>query len=474
MAAFALLVWLSLGPIANDAQAEPRDYSISPPPVRYSDDGASATVSFTVTNQGGDAREASQIVITENQSGQIKHTESLPPLAAGEARDFAIELPLADLPDGDLFFKIEVGIDEFELADSPIARDNTQLFRINKANAGAASSGERSTVSAPPRPAPYDLFIPLVNLGVNFLEDGIEVNDRRYSGSDILRALGMLALSLFCLWLLSLILRLIFRRPPQFEQWQPPYAVNNWHDPNSALGRRQSWQYHAQNSQITASGAPDQVTVVKRLLDKRGQILGGWQVKAMRSEQYDVYGRISKTETVMPRKLVRQLNRVLGRAPGVAAPELQKAIAPIARRMSRLALAPVEKQNLMLPLALDIRFEGIADDILIQFELYQCREGAWHPLDQWQPELGPVGEHVPEQFTFTLNGQLSGESKKAYQRRLREDLAQLLAGLVSPQQADDGGEPPAEPASADEMLAAEDELWQPPQPDEETNPSPPT
>ncbi len=471
MAALALFIWLSLSPHASGAQAEPRDYSISPPPVSYSSDGARAIITFTVSNQGGAAREASQIVVTENQSGRVEVRESLPPLAAGESREFSIELPLAAYREGDIFFKIEAGIDAYELAESEIARDNAQLFRINRAAAGAAA-GTRSAAGASPEPAPYNLFIPLVNVGVNFLEDGVEVNERRYGANDILVALGALALALFCLWLLSLILRLIFRRPPRFEQWQPPYAVNNWHDPNSALGRRQSWQYHAQNSAIASAGAPDQVRVVKRLLDKRGRVLGGWQIQSMRSEQYDVYGRINKTETVMPRKLVRRLNRALGRGPGDAAEALQKAIAPIARRMSKLALAPVERQNLMLPMALDIRFAGAVDDIVIQFELYQFREGGWRLLDQWQPELGPVGEHVPEQFTFTLKGQLSGESKKAYRGRLREDLTRLLAGLVQPAQAGEEDRPPAQPASSTDALPPKDEFWQPP-PDDETNPGPP-
>ena len=79
---FLLLCCLRL-PQGIDAQAGPRDYAISPPPVRYSSDGASATVSFTVTNQGGDALEASQIVITENQSGRVEILEALPPPGRG-------------------------------------------------------------------------------------------------------------------------------------------------------------------------------------------------------------------------------------------------------------------------------------------------------------------------------------------------------------------------------------------------------
>lgn len=438
-ASFALLACLWLLPFVASAQAAPRDYSIAPPRVGYSSDGAVAVVSFTVSNQGGDASEPSQIIVSEYQSGRVQTIEPLPPLAAQQAQNFAIELSLADLSaDGIISFKIEAGVDAFELANSPIARDNSQLFHIDRSAAGA-SEGAR------PAEATYQLFIPIVNLGVNFLDGGIQLNDSHYSGGDILRLLGLVAVALFCLWLLSLILRLIFRRPPRFDVWQPPYAENHWHDPNSALGRRQSWQFHAQNNALAQPIAPEQVAVVKRLLDKRGVVLGSWKVKAMRTVQYDVYGRINRTEALMPRKTIDQLNRVLRRAPNVAGDELRKAISSIAKGMCKHALAPVEKQNLMLPLALDIRFEGITEKARIEFELYQFRDSAWHLMDQWEPEFGQVGEQVPEQFSFALKGQLSGESKGEYKTRLREDITQLLAGLFDQHQVDDSAADASDP-----------------------------
>ena len=466
MAFFALLIYLWIFPLAGFAQTTPRDYSVAPPRVAYSPDGAFAVVSFTVSNQGGDASEPSQIVISEYQTGREQKIEPLPPLSAGNAQDFAIQLSLADLnADGIISFKIEAGIDAFELANSPIARDNSQLFHIDRSAAGAAEGNSGSFEADRPAGATYQVFIPIVNLGVNFLEDGIQLNDNRYSGGDILRFLLLLAVALFCLWLLSLILRLIFRRPPRFDAWQPPYAVNNWHDPNSAPGRRQSWQFHAQNSAIPKPSAPDQVAVVKRLLDKRGAILGSWKVTAMRTVQYDVYGRINRTEVLMPRKMINQLNRVLRRAPNYANHELHKAISPIAKRLSKYALAPVEKQNLMLPLALDIRFEGITEEVRIQFELFQYRDSAWHLIDQWEPEFGQVGEHVPEHFTFSLNGQLSGESKGEFRTRLRDDITQLLAGLFYHHQDEKSAAPAGDPENQQNFAGSGKTL------DAETDPS---
>lgn len=472
-ARLTLLVCLLFFPLGGYAQATPRDYSISPPRVSFAPDNRTAAITFSVTNQGGDAQNAAQIVISEYQSERVEIIEPLPPLAADQIQEFSIQLPLANLTgDGIISFKIEAGIDEFELANSPIARDNSQLFHIDRSDAPVARGDDGSSESTIPADARSSLQIPILNLSIFFLEDGIQLNESRYSSGDLPRALGVLALALISLWLLSLILRLIFRRPPRFDVWQPPYAASNWHDPNSAEGRRQSWQFHAQNSSLGVPSAPDQITVVKQLLDRHGVILGGWKIKAMRTVQYDVYGRINRTEAVMPRKIISQLNSLARRAPTTANHELQKAIAPIAKDLSKKALGPIEKQNLMLPIALDIRFEGIAGEVRIQFEMYHFRDSAWHLIDQWAPELGQTGENVPEHFTFTLNGQLSGESKKEFKRRLPEDIAQILVGLFYHHQVEVGAAPPtSEISSAEDFRKPRDEAWDGSPLDDETDPS---
>ena len=462
MSRWQLIVCLFFIAVGGAAQAQPRDYSISLPRVYYSPDGASAIISFSVSNQGGDAIDASEIIIAENQSGRVEFREALPALAAGQEQSFSIELPLALLPEDDLFFKVEAGIDSYELAGSLIARNNSQLFRINKADASSSVSASPSRPAAPV----YDLFIPLLNLGVNFQADGLQVNDRLISGRDLLLAAGLAVVLLFCLWLFSLVLRLIFRRPPKFEPWQPPYAVNTWHDPNSALGRRQGWQFHAQNSTISAPRAPNQVTVIKRLLDKQGTALSGWRIEALRTVQYDIYGRINRSEVVMPQTVNRQLNRIARRAPTLDNPALRKAIAPIAKRLSKQALAAVEKQNLMLPLAVDIRLVGDLADVCILFELYQCRNDAWHLIDSWEPELGQIGARVPEHFTFTLNGQLPGESHREFKARLQEDMSQLLANMFYHHQVDAADEPSVKRDTAPAVAWAGDEDAEP---DDETD-----
>ncbi len=454
---FLILLWLT---VAVQAQAQPRDYAISLPRVAYAADGATATITFAVSNQGGAAIEASQIVISEDRSGRIAANAELPALAAGAAQDFSIALPLAELPAEALSFTIEAGIDQYELAGSPISRNNIQAIIINRADAGAATGGPVSAPSA----ARYDLWLPLVNLGINFRQGGVQLNDDFYSGSDILLRLALLLVALFCLWLLSLVLRLIFRRPPKFETWQPPYAVNSWHDPDSAPGRRQSWQYHAQSSSISAAPVPDQVAVIKHLTDRRGTVLGGWRVIAVRSVQYDIYGRISRSEVIMPQKLIKALNRVAGRAHELDGAALERALAPIAKGISKRALSAVEKQNASLWLALDMRFDGALDEARILFELYQFRGEAWRRIDQWEPELAPTGARVPEHFSYTLSGQLPGETFREFKGRLVDDIRRLLANLLQPHYDAADAYQPDEPAT-DHAAAAPDS----PVPDDETD-----
>ena len=420
------ILWL-LAPVAL-AQGDARDYAITTPLVSYAADGATAIVTLNVTNLGGDAVEESIVTIADNESGRIETSVDLPALAAGDVFPFSTELTLDQFPEGDVYLKVEVGIDQYELAGSPIARNNSQLIRINVAEARAAA-----TVASPSSSssrAAYDFVVPLLNIGIKNLEDGIQINDSVFSQTQILVGVLVAVLALVLLWFISLMMRLLFRRSPSFDAWQPPYAVGVYHDPNSAPGRRQSWQYHAQNSAINVPCTPNHAVAIKRLVNAEGHALVSWTIKAIRSEQFDIYGRINRTEAIMPRKIVKQLNQIAGHSSEMDNQQLNKALQPIANRMSKAALRGIEKQNRSLPIALDLRFEGVADAARIVFELYQCRNSAWHLVDQWEPELGVVGSRIPEQFTYSLNGLLPGESYREFKTRIPQDLTHLLGGLL--------------------------------------------
>ncbi|MCY3779655.1 MAG: hypothetical protein OXG78_05040 [Chloroflexi bacterium] len=409
-------------------QTRPRDYAVSTSAVSYDADAATAIIAFTVENKGGDAQEETEILATLYQSADTEIRETLPALLAGQKRDIEIHFPMAGLPPKEIStVELRVGIDQFELDGSPIARNNRQLVYINPEDAGLAAGADSGIGATSPI---YDLYLPLVNLGINFVEAGLEVNGRVYGGGELLGFAGVILVTLICLWLLSLVLRLILRRPPKFEPWQAPYAIGAWTDPNSALGRRQGWQMHAQNPMIEAPRAPNQVAVIKRLTDDGGINLGSWNIQAVRTAQYDIYGRISRSEVVMPRAINKRLTRIAQRGPGLDQAGLRKAIRPVAQRLCRHALAAIEKQNRSLPLALDMRFEGDPDVARVHFELYQYRSDAWHLIDEWEPEMSKPGARIPEHFTFSLNGQLPGENYREFKARLRDDVTELLAGLV--------------------------------------------
>ena len=422
------------------SQAEPRDYAISTPLVSYSPDGKIATVTFDIVNEGGDAIEVTQITIADNNTGRIELDVDLPALAANQVYPFSEELPLSNFTEDDTFLKVEVGIDQYEVAGSPVARNNSQLFRINIAEARALANDQPGLAEIPDSTAQYDLLIPLLNIGISLRDDGLQINQTTYPVTQILIGIGTVVAGLVLLWFFFLILRLIFRRPPSFDPWNPPYAVSTFHDPNSAEGRRQNWQYYAQNSVISAACVPNQVAVIKRLVDAQGLVLGAWTVMAMRSEQYDAYGRLGHTAVMMPGKLLKQLNKLAARAHDLDNQQLSKTLQPIANRMSKAAIRAIEKQNRMLPIALELRFEGNRDDARVIFELYQCRSSAWQLLDQWEPEFGAIGSRIPEQFTYTLNGMLPGESFREFKTRLTSDIAQLLGGLLYHHQATEESE----------------------------------
>ena len=458
--ALAFVLLLAAGPVLIvRAQTEPRDYAITTPLVTYANDGETAIVSFTISNQGSDGLEDSQVTVADYQSGRIVKSETLPGLAAGEALAYATELTLAGYPEGDVFLQVEVGIDQYEVAGSAIARNNSMLFTVNRFDARQALGGQ-ATQTPPPAPVVrYDLWIPIFNVGINLGTEGIQVNDGLISTAQIVFAVVLVALILFLIWIASLVLRLTIRRPPAFETWQAPYAINSFLDPDSTEGRRQSWQFQAQNSAILAPPVADQVAVVKRLVDRQGLILGGWTIKALRTTQYDIYGRISRTEAVMSYAVVQQLNALIQSAPVLDNQQLNKLLQPIAKRMSKAATAAIEKQNRTLPIAMEIRFDGVPGESRIIFELYRCRNSAWQLVDSWEPDLVNTGSRIPENYTYSLNGMLPGETYREFKARLPQDLTQLLGSLFYHHQAAAEPEAPAAAPPAPEA-AVDDETDQ--------------
>jgi len=429
---FVVAIIASVLCVAVLAQTTPRDYALDTPEVSTNDNNSLATISVTITNNGGDATADAEVNIIQDDTGLVLENITLPPQPAGESVTVEFEIQLADFEAGDVFFRIEAGIDQFELAGSPIARDNRALARVTvPEGAVPVTATENPTTDNPSQTADnFDFVIPVVDIGVNLLDDAVQINNDIYPHRDILIVVGGVAVGLFFLWFITLILRLLFRRPPTFGAWQPPYAYNSYHDPNSTLGRRQGWQTHAQNGTIFENCSPNKVVAIKRLTDMEGLPISEWTIKALRTVQYDMYGRVSRTEVIMPNKLIKKLNKVARRASKYDNPKLRKKITPIAKDITKRAGKPINKKSAMLPIALDLRFEGKHGEVRIMFELYQCQQGAWHLIDQWEPEMAVIGHKIIESYTYTLNGQLPGETYKDYKKRLVEDMAWILSGML--------------------------------------------
>lgn len=433
------VICVVMGTLISTAQTTPRDYVVSNPTVIFGDDGATFMIEFTVTNNGGDAGAESDIQIIYNTSGLVLARDTLPPLNANEVVTVTFAFNSSDFTAGSVEpFRVEVGVDQYELAGSPIARDNIRTFSVTIPQ-GITNLPE--DVTPPALDEPPDFVIPGLDIGVQILDDGIIFNDEFYSLSQILTGVGIIGFGLLLLWFVTIILRLLFRRPPKFGTWQPPYANVSYYDPNSSMGRRQAWQHHAQNGTIFAPCTQSAVVALKRLLDMEGKTLGGWEIKAIRTVQYDMYGRVTRTEAIMPSSVLKKLNKVARKASDYDNPKLRKAVQPIAREIAKQASKNISKKSTMLPIAMDLRFEGKHGEVRILFELYECRNHAWHLLDQWEPEMAIIGHKIDESYTYTLNGQLPGETYKDYRNRLVEDFGWLLGGMLYRHQAPAQPEP---------------------------------
>ncbi len=403
--------WLA----STQAQTPPRDYSLTAS-ARLSDDNAELIFEIIVTNNGATASNETEVnVISLNQNGRVIASQTLRPLAAGETASITLIIGLDIFePASVQAFRIEVGIDQFELAGSVIAQDNSASLSINIPNQiGGATRPESAQAD------PTDVIIPWLNIAIN-------PNDPLQMGVLAL----IIAISAILLWIITVIARLLFQRKPEFANWQPSYATMAYHPPDSIAGRRQAWQQHAQNGSILAPPTPNAVHAVKRLVGMDGVKLSGWHITGIRISQYDMYGRVSRSEVIAPRALVRHLDRLAHKNTPTNRDKLRRPLRGIATQLLRPFYKKMNKRNAILPVALDMRFEGKHGEVRIIFELYQYQHGKWQPIDSWEPEMTVIGRNIQESYTYTINGKIGDETLKEYHKRLLEDVVWLLGELV--------------------------------------------
>jgi hypothetical protein len=251
---------------------------------------------------------------------------------------------------------------------------------------------------------------------------------------------GIIALAgigLILLWVVTIILRLIFRPPRMFEVWQPPYAAVPPHDPNTLPGRRQLWQHNAQSDTLNVPRIEGQYHIRKLLVGIDGKPLSGWRVRGLRLSQYDIYGRVARSQTLASSGAIRRLDRAAKRSATLTESDADKRVRPVAQRMTSAFLRNVNRRSMMLPVAVDLRFRGTHGEVRIVFELYQVVNGQLQQIDRWEPEMTVVSGAIQENFTYTLLGMRQGENVKAFRNRLQQDLhavlkAMLYKGVIEP------------------------------------------
>lgn len=429
MSRFVVCVFIIVVGIVGIAQAQDDppdapDYRVQALGTSISEDGESIVVEFGVSNIGADAQARVSVQLIDLSTGEVVTTaiSAVRPLqGGGDTETLSIEFPVDTFPpQSNQALQIAVGIDEIEAADSVTIGNNYAGISVEVPFYEAETpTTPASTNSTNGTPDATIITIPLIDVE-------IDTSDR----SDVLTALGIVVSGVVILWLLFRILGTLFRRTPKFGNWQPPYAMIPHIDPNSTLGRRQAWQQHAQNNIVPVPCNMGTVYARKVLLGTDGQYLSGWRIKALRMTQYDMYGRVSRSEILATRAMVQRLDRVARRNHRLDARRVGRRVRPVARGLARQFRKKINKRSALLPIALDVSLQGRHGEIRILFELYDCQRGQPNLIDYWEPEMHIRGRAIHESYTYSIFGQSGGETVRAFKKRIGDDIERLLVVML--------------------------------------------
>jgi hypothetical protein len=424
-----LATLLLVMPLSVGAQDEdnPPDYQVLLPSHRVSEDESEIVVTFSVYNKGGPADREATVELVDLSSGEVIATGSIRPLGGGGDREenATVTFPVNLFPaESQQILQIAVGVGEIEPEDSATIADNY-------AGISVPIPDYDPDAFAPPAAAPVEAdeedAAPASSvIVVPFLDAEIDLDDPEQR----MIVAGIALVILLMLLIVLLILRVVFQRSPAFGNWQPPYATMPPLDPNSTYGRRQLWQQHAQNNVLPVPCKPGSIQARKVLLGMDGGYLSGWRIMALRMTQYDMYGRVSRSQVLAPRGAVRRLDRAARKAPELDRQQLSRRVRPAARALARRFRKKLNKRSAMLPVALDVRFQGTHGEVRILFELHECRQGQPDKIDHWEPEMTVLGKTIYESYTFTIYGQSGGESFREFRKRLQEDIERVLTDML--------------------------------------------
>lgn len=398
------------------AQEAAPDYAVRLIRGRFADQNRQAVVEFEVQNIGGAARipaTARLVVIT---TGQEIATAAIPPLSAGQSYTVSLPFSTAAFAPGSVeSLRAAVGVDEVEAAGSQTIQNNFAQISLTFPQDIPPETAPEAAPSPTP-PAEPEAF-------------SLDLSDPVQAAVAVVTA----GLCLIVLLIGIIIARLVFRRPPDFGSWQPAYTSLFTADPNSTAGRRQQWQSYAQNGTLPPICTENSLQAFKRLFGVDGVYFSGWSVTAARVCQYDMYGRIHRSQVLATPRLVRRLNSVARRQRKLSAEQIEKRLRPAARWLANRLRAHINERSAPLPVALDLRFQGKHGEVRIVFELYRCQQGEWMLLDQWEPEMTIPGKTITESYTYTFHGQRPGETLKVFSQRLQDELTRTLAEMIRPQ-----------------------------------------
>jgi len=403
----------------------PPNYRLQVFGYNASADGSQIVIRFGVSNIGGDAARTASVVVTDLSNGAEIAQESglVRPLQGGgdTEGDLSIAFPVTTFPSGsNQVLNVEVGIGEIETNDSPTVFNNSVSISVE--------IPDYRTEVVQPNSTPF----PTRNTNNSNIitVPGLDLEIDTTDSEQMIIVVGIIISVVVMLIILYMIIRLLLRRPPTFGNWQPPYATMPPLDPNSTYGRRQMWQQHAANNIVPSPCAMGSIHARKLLLGMDAEYLSGWKVIALRLSQYDMYGRVSRSQVLAAGGLVKKLDRVAHRTSSLTVQKVIRRVRPISRKLARQLRKKIKKRGAMLPIALDVRLQGRHGEVRIVFELHECRNNRPYMLDSWEPEMTVLGKTIHDSYTFTIHGQVGGETFKAFKRRLSDDIERVLVEFL--------------------------------------------
>jgi hypothetical protein len=420
----ALLVLLVVASVSAQDTAGV-DYAIRNIRSRFTDELQQTVVEFEVWNIGTAATQQATASLKVIASGQEIATDIVPALAAQEIVTVSLRFPTSLFTANSVeSLRASIGVDEVEVAGSQTIQNNFAQISITFPEVPTAEGTPEPTSSTQ---VPAD---DVVGTATEFLAQyGVKLD--LTNPIQIIVLVSLCGAGLVLLLILVLLIRVMFNRPPDMGNWQPSYVNLLPLDPNSAAGRRQQWQTHAQNNVVPPYSGEGSYHIRKLAMGANGNYLNGWKIDAIRLCQYDMYGRVTRSQLLAPRKAVNRLNGIIRKRGSLNPAQVNKRLRPAAKVLVNGFRKKLNERNVMLPIALDIRLKGKYADVRIRFELYQCQNGHWNLVDSWEPEMTVVSKMLQESYTYTVFGQRPSETTREFRGRLQDDLVQVLAELIA-------------------------------------------